>query len=468
MFRHLIILFVSVLIITSGTGAAFAQSESYIDTIYQALESEQGTSQESSAPQGEDNGDGGEQSVTIETDDEEAVVEQTEELPPEIQRINTILNDITRILTGQLGGALPTLNLIDLSDTGSQTQTETETNTETETVTDTNTDTDTDTVTDTDTDTSTDTVTDTDTDTDTDTNTDTVTDTSTDTVTVTDTDTNTQTETETVTQTETETETVTQTETETQTNTSTDTSTVDGLKNSISDKYDIDMGDGTADWSLKQLEAADELFATLPKGFLDCTTKITRDVKVEENTTLGSATNILGYVKYMEQEVHILDLATEVSEDTQELIEDNMREAAREAYIKTYKEKYNEDPPEVLITEYVDGYVERNLAAQIEYQFKFQLKHTIAHEMTHCLQHTYPNVYREWQAKFWPNNEITGDSPSNYGKSLPYEDMAESFAFFILGGRIEDGFFITETGSKMDLERYEFVKNALNELGGNY
>lgn len=145
-----------------------------------------------------------------------------------------------------------------------------------------------------------------------------------------------------------------------------------------------------------------------------------------------------------------------------------MREAARETYIKTYKEKYNEDPPEVLITEYVDGYVERNLAAQIEYQFKFQLKHTIAHEMTHCLQHTYPNVYREWQAKFWPNNEITGDSPSNYGKSLPYEDMAESFAFFILGGRIEDGFFITETGSKMDLERYEFVKNALNELGGNY
>ncbi|MCK9457790.1 MAG: hypothetical protein M0R31_10915, partial [Candidatus Riflebacteria bacterium] len=202
--------------------------------------------------------------------------------------------------------------------------------------------------------------------------------------------------------------------------------------------------------------------------FLDCTTKITRDVKVEENTTLGSATNVLGYVNYMEQEVHILDLATEVSADTQELIEDYMREAAREAYIKTYKEKHNEDPPEVLITEYVDGYVERNLAAQIEYKFKFELKLTIAHEMTHCLQHTYPNVYREWQAKFWPNNEITGDSPSNYGKSLPYEDMAESFAFFILGGRIEDGFFITETGSKMDLERYEFVKNALNELGGNY
>ena len=108
-----------------------------------------------------------------------------------------------------------------------------------------------------------------------------------------------------------------------------------------------------------------------------------------------------------------------------------------------------------------------NSQAAIE-STKRGFQHTLVHEMTHCLQFQNPNVLSQWRNRFWPGNRLRGTCPSAYGRTQPAEDMAESFAFFILGGTIRGNYFVTPGGSMMDLERYEFIRSVMNQLGGNY
>jgi len=91
-------------------------------------------------------------------------------------------------------------------------------------------------------------------------------------------------------------------------------------------------------------------------------------------------------------------------------------------------------------------------------EVKIQFQYTLVHEMTHCFQNKYPEKLAEWKSKFWPDGKITGDCPTAYGKTLYYEDMAESVACYWLGGKIENGYFVTAFGTKMDLERYNYIK----------
>jgi hypothetical protein len=234
--------------------------------------------------------------------------------------------------------------------------------------------------------------------------------------------------TDTTTDTSTNTDTSTDTTTDTSTSTATDTGTddpIDEQKAVMDSNYSIEAVDGTSTWSESQLKLANELLETMPSSFRGCTDEIIRDGEPPEGAPEGAA----GYVTFYERRVHMLDSSTKLS---QALLDSMTATLGR--------------PPTT----------EEQLV-----QLKFQFKKTIAHEMTHCFQNTYPEVYREWQAQFWPGDKITGSCPSNYGKTLPYEDMAESVALYIMGGRIENGFFITAYGTKMDMDRYNFVKNKV-------
>jgi hypothetical protein len=94
-------------------------------------------------------------------------------------------------------------------------------------------------------------------------------------------------------------------------------------------------------------------------------------------------------------------------------------------------------------------------------EVKVSFQHTLVHEMTHCLQFTYPDLEKTWKEKFWPGGKITGDCPTAYGRTIDYEDMAESVACYWLGGNIENGSFTTAYGTKMDMERYNFIKTYI-------
>jgi len=430
-----------------------AQSESYVDTIYRAIDAgiveDDYQGSENLTPQWDND------SLVI-SDDASATVEIAS-ATPEVERMNNIINDLTRIIIGKMGGIVPGFKILDCVVTPPPTETDTGTSTETSSDTDTNTETGTDTGTGSDTDTNTETGTDTGTGSDTDTNTETGTDTGTgsDTDTNTETDTDTSTGSDTDTNTETGTDTSTGSDTDTNTETGTDTSTgsdtdtntetgtdtgtgsdtgtgtdvgdddpIDTQKAYMNSYYGIEGKDGTSSWSETQLVLANELLETLPKDFRDCTDEIIRDGPPPEGAPNGAS----GYVKFFERKIHLLDSSTKISQSV----------------LDQMTEKLGRPPT-----------TEEQLV-----QIKFQFKKTIAHEMTHCFQNTHPDIYREWQTKFWPNDTITGSCPSNYGKQ-PYEDMAESVALYIMGGRIENGFFITAYGTQMDMERYNFVKTYI-------
>ncbi len=192
--------------------------------------------------------------------------------------------------------------------------------------------------------------------------------------------------------------------------------------------YGIEAVDGTGSWSETQLKLANDLLKTIPKDFRDCTDEVIRDGAPPEGAPEGAT----GYVNFYERKIHMLDSSTKLSQ----------------ALIDSMTESLGRPPT-----------TEEQMT-----QLTFQFKKTLAHEMTHCFQNTHPDVYREWQSQFWPNDQITGSCPSAYGKTKPYEDMADSVALYIMGGRMENGFFITAYGTKMDMDRYNFIKNKV--LGG--
>ncbi|HPT46801.1 MAG TPA: hypothetical protein PLM07_12995 [Candidatus Rifleibacterium sp.] len=432
---------------------AFAQSESYVDTIYQAIDA--AVLEEENAAAAYPEATWATEAVVI-TDNSSATVEIATDTA-ELQRVTDLIDSMTRILLGKLGGVNLGFKIIDcvkilpptetatgtatITDTSTSTSTATgtatvtSTATATSTITATSTATVTNTSTATTTATSTATVTNTSTATTTATSTATVTNTSTATTTATSTATVTSTSTGTTTSTTTGTSTSTTTSTTTSTSTSTSTSTGTGTGDPIDDqkaimtsKYGIEAANGTSPWSESQLKLANELLATLPKNYRNATDVILRDKEPPE----GAPEGVIGYVSFCERRVHMLDAGTKLSQ----------------AMIDSMTETLGRAPTS-----------EEQLV-----QIRFQFKKTLAHEMAHCFQNTYPEVYRNWQAQFWPGDKIIGSCPSAYGKTKPYEDMADSVALYIMGGRIENGFFVTAYGTKMDMDRYNFIKN--NVLGG--
>jgi hypothetical protein len=76
--------------------------------------------------------------------------------------------------------------------------------------------------------------------------------------------------------------------------------------------------------------------------------------------------------------------------------------------------------------------------------------------MTHTFQNTYPQIAQRWYNTFDHRT-----SPTGYGATQPAEDMAESVRVYWQGGRIQNGRFVSNGGTTMDLERYEFIKNYI-------
>ncbi|MBF0410566.1 MAG: hypothetical protein HQM10_24685 [Candidatus Riflebacteria bacterium] len=110
--------------------------------------------------------------------------------------------------------------------------------------------------------------------------------------------TNTNTNVNTSTKTYTNTNTSSSTSTSTSTNTSTDT--INGLKAEMRSKYGISANDGSSSWSLRQLQEANKVLATLPQKFLTSTKSIKRDAVFQ-------SPNVLGYVQMGIPEVHMLN-----------------------------------------------------------------------------------------------------------------------------------------------------------------
>jgi hypothetical protein len=242
---------------------------------------------------------------------------------------------------------------------------------------------------------------------------------------------------------------------------------VEAIQAFIQEAYGLETKAGTSDWSMRQLELLDEVLAKLPKGFYECTEAITRDANDSPDRPDDGST--LAYVKTLELEIHVLDRAVAMSAEQQQYIETQMREQREAWFITNFEIVHDRAPTEAEIKENVDEYVNKNLSTFVKEFAERDLKHTYVHEMTHCLQNYHPNIFREWQNTFWPNNERRGESPSNYGNTLSYEDMAECFAYFIIGeGELTDDGYETYDGGTIDLERYEFVKRIMNQLGGDY
>lgn len=437
------IIFITCLLFMVQGLPLFGQSSSYIDSIYQSMENhDQGVASDTiydvdeldEPDESTDTSINIDIEIDLDNDDGEIIdvqITDTSTLTENLEKLADIINDLTRILIDMFGGQTPGINIVDILSPTTGTSTSTNTATNTSTATGTSTITATNTATNTATGTSTITATNTATNTATGTSTVTATDTSTrtqtNTATATNTNTNTGTGTQTQTNTSTNTNTNTNTSTATQTQTNTDVNvdnpsghdktSVEGMRNYIKDTYGVNSIDGTAAWTLKQLEAADEMYGGLPPGFVGATTQVVRD------RDLPGYNGVLGYVRSDKpSRVHVLDLSVVV---------------------------YGNSPAAMEST-------------------KRGFQHTLVHEMTHCLQFKYPNVYNQWRNKFWPGNRLIGTCPSAYGRTQPAEDMAESFAFFILGGTIRGNYFVTPGGSMMDLERYEFIRSIMNQLGGNY
>jgi len=195
------------------------------------------------------------------------------------------------------------------------------------------------------------------------------------------------------------------------------------LKTKLQDKYNVIASDGDGSkWSEFQLEATNTALNSLPTKFRQATEQIYRDKSAPEGAPAGAQ----AYVKFGEKKIHMLDACTQLSQ----------------AKFDSMKQQLGRDPT----------------IEEQQNEVKIQFQYTLVHEMTHCFQNKYPEKLTEWKAKFWPDGKITGDCPTAYGKTLFYEDMAESVACYWLGGRIEGNSFITAYGTKMDLERYNFIK----------
>ena len=539
--KSILSLLVAIFFCLSIPFSSMAQSGSYLDTIYQAVEgSDKAISSDYKAAEvttnaqetpGEDEGTPivftePNSSVTISDDPPETQQdgEQPNNQNEELSHVNEVFTNMTRILIGMNMGvnidtssftlinldgssdtATPTNTNTDTgsstsSDTGSSTDTGSSSSSSTDTDTDTgdNTDTgsssstdtntgtdsgdddDTDTGSDTGSSTSSDTDSDSDTDTGsssetktdtdtgsstgsaTDTDTDDDDDTDTDTGSSTGSDTGSNTGTNTGSQTSVDTDVDTGSSTGTNTNTGTSTSvseeTEDDLKARISSLYGIKCTDGDNAFTVRQLQMIDEVLSKLNKAnseeakeFLHSTTEIIRESACPDDVqtqTVQDKNDVAAYVNNNETKIHLLDRATYLTQSEINLIQDNN--------------------PDILLTE-------SRLKSKLEYSFA----QTVAHEMTHCYQHSQAkkgnDVIAAWQEKFWQNeNQIKTDGvpPSSYARTAPYEDMAESVGYYIMGGIItkdskgndiyktRDGLFIYT----MDVERYNYIKD--NIFGG--
>lgn len=342
--RRLIHGFLLILFCLAFTMTGFAQSESYLDTIYQA-------------------GNQGSAAIT----DEEPVNYVTEEEEPEIvdvpdqkgipaqqealNKLQNMINNIMRILAGKMCGTRIVIVVIPCDrivpkppPTGTSTGTSTATSTGTSTST----------------------------------GTATSTGTSTSTSTGTSTSTSTSTSTGTSTSTSTGTSTATSTSTSTATSTGTSTGTtkptdVAGMRSYIKQKYNIDCTDGDrATWSINQINAADEAFESLPSFFRGATQQVFRDGPAPS----FAPPSVLGYVIVPQRKVHMMDLSTKMTQG--------------------------------LYNSLVAAYGRAPTTEEQMYALKRNFQGTLVHEMTHCFQNTYPQVYNSWRSTFNCASSPTG------------------------------------------------------------
>ena len=231
---------------------------------------------------------------------------------------------------------------------------------------------------------------------------------------------------------------------------------IDNLKAKINSTYGIPVEEGDSKFTVKQLELMDATFAmmkaansTAVNNFMKATTKIIRDKAVPEGFTSATVPesqldNVCGYVTKGKTEAHILDRAANLSEkNIKELEELNKR-------------KFSQTELEEIVE---DNYV-----------------HTIVHEMTHAFQNSEKekgnDLVAKWTEKFWESDtkiKSDGIAPSSYAKTAPYEDMAECVSYYVTGGGIKyknaDGKDVFRaydyTGATMDIERYNWIKDNI-------
>ncbi len=208
------------------------------------------------------------------------------------------------------------------------------------------------------------------------------------------------------------------------TGTGTGVDPIQAKKSEINEKYGIEIADGVgATWTEGQLNAAEEVFAIMPAGYMSHTEKVVRD----EKGPPGSPETARGYVQPPNLVVHMLNPATVISDDLYQQL----------------KDFYGRDPTE----------------AEQLYQIKKGFQKTLVHEMAHCFHIANPVKFNAWKSLVWPNGVIKGTSVSSYGSTMAEEDFAECCAYYVLGGRIVGDYFVASNGGKIDMERYNFIKD---------
>lgn len=198
---------------------------------------------------------------------------------------------------------------------------------------------------------------------------------------------------------------------------SNDVAKVNSMKAAIKRKYGVNLTDHGASWDPMQLELVEKTFSKLPGSFLKATQNIVR----EPLPPPGKSRLIAAYVIVPQRKIHLLDWGSKMSAQ----------------YLASFQKAYKRSPSNSELYEYLAQKIPGNLV----------------HEMTHCLQHTKPALLVAWKKQF--NQK---DSPTNYGKTNQREDMAESTRLYFLGGRIRGNQFVAKSGEKMDLARYNFIK----------
>lgn len=385
--RFVVMLALTVCLLIGLMTVVTAQSGSYIDTIYQATDSELSQFNENNGHDYDELHDyisPGEPDSIVDPD---PIASSTAAVEAKIQGV---IDSLVRILSAKMAGVQINVKIITCkkiippTDTDTSTDTETDTNTGTGTGTETNTGTDT--------------------------NTGTGTATSTGTTTGTGTGTTT--------------DTGAGTGTATNTGTNTDVDPIQKHKDEIKDKYGIEVanGDGAA-WSEGQLNAAEEAFSQLPAKYMSFTEKVVRDKQGPK----GAPASARGYVQPPYPVVHMLDPATVISDDL----------------YRNLQKLYGRDPTE----------------AEQLFQIKKGFQKTLVHEMGHCFHIANEDKFDTWKKLFWPKGVIKGSSVSTYGGTMPEEDFAETCAYYFLGGKIVGNYFMASNGGKIDIDRYNFIKN---------
>ncbi|MBN2890484.1 MAG: hypothetical protein JXL97_01325, partial [Bacteroidales bacterium] len=195
---------------------------------------------------------------------------------------------------------------------------------------------------------------------------------------------------------------------------------LNSIKARILHKYGVKLTEKGSTWNKMQLKILEQTFSLLPASFVKQTTNISR----EPLPPPGKSPLIAAYIYKGSTKVHLLDWGSQMSPQ----------------YLEDFKKAYRRPP--------IENDLYRALVDKIP--------GTLAHEMTHCFQSKNPAITAAWKKKF-----NFRDSPTLYGKTNDREDMAESVKLFFLGGKLSGNKFIAKTGEKMDLDRYNFIKNNI-------